>query len=116
MSSKQLLLGIKRSISLIQAILKNLSHNLGPIHNRELDRFQVVDTLGLEAFNVEILVDDFVVMHCDFEMHNHKLAYEFLGLYEVIYILIGGRFQLKKIGSNIVTKVAKKQLRLWPVN
>jgi len=51
-------------------------------------------------------------MYRDSEMHKNKLAYEFLGPYVVICILAGDRFQLKKVGSNIVTKAAKEQLRL----
>lgn len=61
-------------------------------------------------------VDDFVVMHRDSEMHKNKLAYAFLGLYEVIRSMVSHRLVLKKVGSNVVTKAAKEQLRLWPAN
>jgi len=92
MSPMQLLLGIKRSTPLIQAVLKNLSRGLGPVCNRQLDRRQVAVILGSEAFNVEnansnrrysmkISVDDLIVMHCDSDILENKLGFEFLGPY-----------------------------------
>jgi len=41
MSPMQLLLGIKRSTPLLQAVLKNLSQEVGPLRDRELDRRRV---------------------------------------------------------------------------
>jgi len=117
----QLLLGIKCSIHLIQAVFKNLSQDLGPIHNRELDQHRVADTLGSETFNaentnskrrnsmkisVDVFLHSFNLTYRDSEIHKNKLAYEFLELYEVIRILARDRFQLKSADSNIVTKAA----------
>jgi len=49
-------------------------------------------------------------------MHKNSFTYEILEPYEFICILTGNRFELKKVCSNIVTKAAKEQLCLWPVN
>lgn len=87
----------------------------------------MADTLGSGGFNVQnanfkrrnpiqISVGDFIAMHRNSEMHKNKFPYEFLESYEVIRSMAGDWFELKKVGSNIVTKAAKEQLRLWPAN
>ncbi|KAK9876337.1 hypothetical protein WA026_012645 [Henosepilachna vigintioctopunctata] len=53
-------------------------------------------------------------MHQDSQMHIRKSDYEFLGHYEIVYCLENGRYDIKKVGTNIMTKAAKEQLRRWP--
>lgn len=36
--------------------------------------------------------------------------------YEVIYSIVGDKYELKKVGLNVVTKATKELLRLWPKN
>ncbi|XP_044764519.1 uncharacterized protein LOC123321080 [Coccinella septempunctata] len=121
----QLLLGIQSSTPLIQALLKNVSKDLSSIRNRDLDRQRVAEKLSStrdlndvnkrRRDNVQYSPGDFVLMHRDSQMHISKSDYEFLGPYEVVNCLDNGRYEIKKVGTNIVTKAAKEQLRRWPI-
>ncbi|XP_044766176.1 uncharacterized protein LOC123322299 [Coccinella septempunctata] len=120
----QLLLGIQSSTPLIQALLKNVSKDLSSIRNQDLDRRRVAEKLSStrdlndvnkrRRDNVQYSPGDFVLMHRDSQMHISKSDYEFLGPYEVVNCLDNGRYEIKKVGTNIVTKAAKEQLRRWP--
>ncbi|CAH1956547.1 unnamed protein product [Acanthoscelides obtectus] len=44
-----------------------------------------------------------------------KIDYEFLGPYEVVKCLENERYEIKKVGTTIIIKAAKEQLRSWPV-
>ncbi|KAK9878743.1 hypothetical protein WA026_023674 [Henosepilachna vigintioctopunctata] len=122
MTPLQLLLGIQKSTPLIQAVLKNISHNLTPIRNREVDRERVTEKLFARSENtygvnrrrrdnINYWPGDFVLMHRDFQMHISKSDYVFLGPYEFGNCSENGRYDIKKVGTNIMTKVAKEQLR-----
>ena len=109
---------------MINATLKDLSPDLAPIRNRELDRQRVAErlstTLAFDGVNTKrrdtakYSLGDFVLIHRDSEMHKTKSDYEFMGPYEITRCFENGRYELKKVGSNVVTKAAKEQLRLWP--
>ncbi|KAK9886229.1 hypothetical protein WA026_015748 [Henosepilachna vigintioctopunctata] len=91
-------LGIRKSTPLIQAVLKNISQNLTPIRNREVDRERFTaklldrseNTNGVNRRrrdNINYSPGDFLLMHLDSQMHISKSDYEFLGLYEVVNCL-----------------------------
>lgn len=65
--------------------------------------------------NINYSPRDFVLVHRDSQMHISNIDYEFLGPYEVLKVL-GRRYELKNVGSNMITKAAKKQMRPWPTN
>nr|CAH7758035.1 unnamed protein product [Callosobruchus chinensis] len=62
---------------------------------------------------VEFVKGDFVLMHRDDKMHQGKLKYEFQGPFEVLGTTPEGRYELKRVGKNTITKAAKEQLRKW---
>lgn len=84
----QLVLGIRSSIPLIQAVLKNVSADLTLIRNRSLDRQRVAQKLSSTRVpddvnrkrkdTVKFNLGDFVLMHRDSQMHISKSDYEFL--------------------------------------
>jgi reverse transcriptase-like protein/integrase-like protein/aspartyl protease len=119
------LIGIDGATPLIQNLLKNLSTDLRPIRNLQLDRNRVKERLDLAASKQikanekrtdtsRFAVGDFVLMHRDEKMHQGKLKYEFQGPYEIVGITPEGRYELRRVGKTLVTKAAKEQLRQWP--
>ncbi|CAH2009908.1 unnamed protein product [Acanthoscelides obtectus] len=48
-------------------------------------------------------------------MHISKSDDEFLGHYKEVKCLENGRYEIKKVGTTIITKAAKEQLRSLPV-
>lgn len=124
LTSLLLLLSIQSSTPLKQVLLKNVSKDLVPKRNRHLDRQRcVAETLFLTRDTIDFnrktrdyfqySPGDFVLMHRDFQMHISKSDYEFHGPYEVMNCLKKGRYEIKKVGTNVVTKAAKEQLRPW---
>lgn len=125
----QALIGIKATTPLIQAALNDLSQDMSPIRNLDLDRKRlgerlqasdkVNDTLNMKRRNnKQYSVGDFVLLHRASKLHASKSKFEFLGPYEVINITDLGRYELRRVGpgkKNIV-KAAKEQLRLWPTD
>ncbi|CAH1964857.1 unnamed protein product [Acanthoscelides obtectus] len=116
----QLLLGIRSSTPMVQAVLKDVSKDLTPLRNRDLDRQRLANRLFVAQDSnteqkrrdkVQFSVGDFVLMHRDSQMPISTSDYEFLGPYEVIKCLENGRYEIKKVGTTIVTKAAKEQLR-----
>lgn len=119
------LIGIDGSTPLIQSLLKNISTDLQPVRNIELDRNRVRESLKATAQNYvkanekrrnncNYKIGDFVLMHRDDQMHQSKLKYEFQGPYEIVAITPEGRYEIRRVGKSLITKAAKEQLRMWP--
>jgi len=128
MTPLQALIGIKSSTPLIQSLVKDLSHDLQPVRNLELDRKRVRAELEKgsvrtqEKLNakrrdqIEYKVGDFVLLHRDSRLHASKINFEFIGPYEIMNITDEGRYELKRlgVGQHKIVKAAKEQLRHWP--
>jgi hypothetical protein len=125
----QALIGIDATTPLIQAALNDLSHDLTPVRNLELDRRRMAERLRpnpetCEGLNkkrrdtVHYSVGDFVLLHRSSKLHTSKSAFELMGPYEVMNITDKGRYELKRVGpaKKHFIKAAKEQLRWWPVD
>lgn len=119
------LIGVEGSTPLIQSILTNISTDLQPIRNLQLDRKRIQTNLSTSVQNnikgnekrrnnKNFKVGDFVLMHRDDRMHQGKLKYEFQGPFEIISITSEGRYEIRRVGKSLLTKAAKEQLRMWP--
>lgn len=121
------LIGRESSTPLIQKVLEDLATDMQPIRNLNIDRQRVKSRLD-EATNKPLQANklrrntlsfekgDFVLMHRDEQMHKSKLKYEFQGPYEVVGITPEGRYELRRVGKQLITKAAKEQLRKWPTD
>lgn len=103
-----------------------MADDIRPVRNLKADRERVRRALDQNTpdlskinagrrNNLEFKVGDIVLMHRDSTMHKSKLNYEMLGPYEIVSITKHGRYEIKRLGKNLITKAAKEQLRLWPV-
>jgi hypothetical protein len=112
-------LGIRASTPLVQSMVQNLTDDIRPIRNINADRELVRKALkenspNLSAVNtrrrnnVQYNVGDVVLMHRDSIMHKSKQ-----GPYEIISVTPEGRFEIRRLGRNAITKAAKEQLRPW---
>lgn len=108
---------------MIQCVVQNLADDIRPIRNINADRERVRKALDGNNPNLRKInekrrdnrqyqVGDIVLMHRDSTMHKSKMNYEFMGPYEIVGITEGGRFKIRHLGENLVTKAAKEQLRL----
>lgn len=125
MTPLQALLGITTSTPLVQSLVQHLAEDIRPIRNLKADREKVrkaLDASGNSATtinakrrdSIQFKVGDIVLMHRDSTMHKSKLLYEFMGPYEIISVTTEGRYEIRRLGKNAITKAAKEQLRLWP--
>jgi hypothetical protein len=125
MTPLQALLGIRASTPLVQSMVQNLTDDVRPIRNINADRELVRKALKENSPNLSAVntrrrntarynVGDVVLMHRDSTMHKSKQEYEFMGPYEIISVTPEGRFEIRRLGRNAITKAAKEQLRPWP--
>jgi hypothetical protein len=125
MTPLQALLGIRASTPLVQSMVQNLTDDVRPIRNINADRELVRKALKENSPNLSAVntrrrntarynVGDVVLMHRDSTMHKSKQEYKFMGPYEIISVTPEGRFEIRRLGRNAITKAAKEQLRPWP--
>lgn len=57
--------------------------------------------------HVQYRPGELVLMHRDSHMHIRKSKYEHLGPDEVSICLNYGRYEIKKVGTSVITKAAK---------
>jgi hypothetical protein len=125
MTPLQALLGIRASTPLVQSMVQNLTDDVRPIRNINADRELVRKALKENSPNLSAVntrrrntarynVGDVVLMHRDSTMYKSKQEYEFMGPYEIVSVTPEGRFEIRRLGRNAITKAAKEQLRPWP--
>jgi hypothetical protein len=102
-------------------MVQNLTDDIRPIRNINADRELVRKALkenspNLSAVNtrrrnnVQYNVGDVVLMHRDSIMHKSKQ-----GPYEIISVTPEGRFEIRRLGRNAITKAAKEPPKDWSV-
>lgn len=129
-SPLQVLIGINTTTPLIQAVLDDLSKDLTPVRNLEIDRQRVRERLQAKASTniaelnkkrrdtVEFKVGDHVLLHRASKLHASKSNFEFMGPYRIVNVTNEGRYELKRVGTgrHKIVKAAKEQLRVWPTD